>query len=317
MNISVITPDKLPFFNQRIRILYEGLKNHAEIKVEKFSLKKRDFLKRFFFKPKNYVYWVFHPEYVKYTKFAVVDYDDPLSQIDQNFIKCEVENFNKKQVAYVVTSTIQLKKYLISIGVDESKLRIVPTPVDCKLFHPLENDDGNTVGYLGILNGMKGNRLNFIKSIVENLSSNIRFVTNYEAFKKLPKKSNVQSLSSVPPHSKKLVDYVNMLSIGLTYVDNKRFSAKIVQYMACEKPVIANNSPENKFILDAHAGFLVNSAEEAVEQVILLLEDERLRKKMGANGRRYVQNYHDKFKLASDYLKIFHKAEEKCLGQKS
>lgn len=312
--ISILGPQKPEFFPTAVRWLYEGLQKKCDITLECFTLKKRDILKRLLFKPRDRVYFVFHPGWVKYTKCAVVQYDDPLSLLYPEYASVEREILNQEKVAFVLTVTPQLKKYLESIGIDGKKIKVLPFPVDYDLFAPSNNDDGNTVGFLG---WTYENRLKFLKTVVKNLPDNIRFITNDKLILQgLPtNKSNVSILHRVPSSNlRKLVEYTNMLTIGLTYFDGGRFSSKILQYMACEKPVIANNVPENHVIVESGAGFLVDSPEDAVEHIVLLLKDEKLRKEMGRKGREYVQQNYNKFKIADQYINIFREASKRLQG---
>jgi len=65
---------------------------------------------------------------------------------------------------------------------------------------------------------------------------------------------------------------------------------KIIQYMACGKPVVASAVGANIEIIDhGKNGFLVESEKEWLEMITLLSQDKEMRKKMGLNGRKKVE----------------------------
>ena len=68
---------------------------------------------------------------------------------------------------------------------------------------------------------------------------------------------------------------------------------KLIQYMACGKPVIASAVGANIEIIDhGKNGFLVESEKEWVKALTVLSEDKELRIKMGRHGRKKVEaNY--------------------------
>ncbi len=68
---------------------------------------------------------------------------------------------------------------------------------------------------------------------------------------------------------------------------------KLIQYMACGKPVVASAVGANIEIIDhGKNGFLVESEKEWVKALTMLSEDKELRQKMGRQGRKKVEtNY--------------------------
>jgi len=65
---------------------------------------------------------------------------------------------------------------------------------------------------------------------------------------------------------------------------------KLIQYMACGKPVVASPVGVNReIVVDGVNGFLASSRDEWVRALERLKSDPELRKTMGANGRRMVE----------------------------
>lgn len=69
---------------------------------------------------------------------------------------------------------------------------------------------------------------------------------------------------------------------------------KVLEYMACGKPVIVTEFEESrKIIKDGVNGFLVkeNDAEDVANKIELLLQNKNLRKKMGVDARKTSERY--------------------------
>jgi glycosyltransferase involved in cell wall biosynthesis len=93
----------------------------------------------------------------------------------------------------------------------------------------------------------------------------------------------------------KVPEYLNSFDIFIALSIEESFGVAIIEASACQLPVIVSNVgglPE--VVLNGESGFLVRSkdAEDAAEKMILLVDDIKLREKMGRKGREFViQNY--------------------------
>jgi glycosyltransferase involved in cell wall biosynthesis len=69
---------------------------------------------------------------------------------------------------------------------------------------------------------------------------------------------------------------------------------KIYEYLACKKPIVSSRIPNIEFIEQRDTGLLVEpeNPDELAKAIIKLLKDEKLREKMGKNGREYVMKKH-------------------------
>lgn len=86
------------------------------------------------------------------------------------------------------------------------------------------------------------------------------------------------------------------------------FGVVILEAMASGKPVIVSNIPGPKDIIThGYNGFLFEkgNASELKEYLELLLSDEKLRKKIGENARKTVEEKYTITKIADEYLKLF------------
>lgn len=92
------------------------------------------------------------------------------------------------------------------------------------------------------------------------------------------------------------VSYINNFDVGIMplpdeYWERGKCGYKLIQYMACSKPVIASPVGINKEIVEHSInGFLPNNADEWIESLMRLYSHESLRISMGAAGREKVKN---------------------------
>jgi glycosyltransferase involved in cell wall biosynthesis len=88
------------------------------------------------------------------------------------------------------------------------------------------------------------------------------------------------------------VEDLNKMDIGLmplldTPWEKGKCGFKIIQYMACGIPVVASAVGANIQVLqDGKQGFLVNTDNEWIEKLSVLIEDHKLRKRMGQEARK-------------------------------
>ena len=91
------------------------------------------------------------------------------------------------------------------------------------------------------------------------------------------------------------VDSIGNFDVGIMPLPEEPWTLgkcgyKLIQYMACGKPVVASAVGANIEIIDhGENGFLVESEEDWVKALTLLSEDKELRKKMGRHGRKKVE----------------------------
>jgi colanic acid biosynthesis glycosyl transferase WcaI len=82
---------------------------------------------------------------------------------------------------------------------------------------------------------------------------------------------------------------------------------KLLEYMACERPVIvAVDGQARQIVEEAGAGVFVEpeNSQDLVKAVVDLAEDPERRRLMGASGRQYIINRFSREKTARDYLTV-------------
>lgn len=97
------------------------------------------------------------------------------------------------------------------------------------------------------------------------------------------------------------VDDINRFDIGIMPLHDDAWARgkcgfKLIQYLACEVPVVASAIGANRDIVTPEVGCLVSSPQEWFEALARLAGDANLRQSMGAQGRKLVKTH---FSLAS------------------
>ena len=92
---------------------------------------------------------------------------------------------------------------------------------------------------------------------------------------------------------------------------SESFGIAILEAMAAGLPVVAFNIPNvNEIVLHKKTGLLVqpSNVNELTDSLTLLIEDEKLRKKMGLMARRLVSEIYDWKVISSKYVKVYEEA---------
>jgi len=133
------------------------------------------------------------------------------------------------------------------------------------------------------------------KTADDQLYKNIK-----DAARKLP---NLTFRGFVPYHE---VDkYFKRASIFVNTSSIEGFPNTFVQAWASYTPVVSLNVDPDKIIKNKKLGFYSGTFERLISDVVTLLENQKLRHKMGKNGRRYVEREHDIRKIVKKYIEVF------------
>jgi len=195
---------------------------------------------------------------------------------------------------------------------------ILPTPVNTDLYFPIDKDDINEeifyIGWVGSSSGFiffdndiqfaLNNLLNKYKNwkflVISDIKPQFAFIDNSKiVFKQWD--PNFES------------DYVNMMDIGLMPLNNTDWSKgkcsyKMLIYMACGIPVVVSNYGMNTTVLNkGDVGFGCIKKQEWYDSIDYLINNENIRKNMGACGRKIVLQYYSLNKCVNDLVNIIQK----------
>lgn len=234
-----------------------------------------------------------------------------------------LERIALKKATHLICVTPWIKKILEGRGI-EKKMDVIQNGADIQVFHPIEearkmlglDPHSFLVGYTGTLKAWQGLEylLAAVPHVLQKEQVTVLIVGGGELKQWLLKTVCQMKLND----HVRLYDEVDHAQVP-TYISacdvcmllKKPLSSgysplKLYEYMACQRPVVASRLHGFECLEAEQAGFLVNpeNPEEVADAIITLLKDEALRKKMGENGRAYVEKYHTWKKVAKEVSEI-------------
>jgi colanic acid biosynthesis glycosyl transferase WcaI len=122
--------------------------------------------------------------------------------------------------------------------------------------------------------------------------------------------ANIQFLGQQP--RERIPSYVSAADVCLVMLKKTELfktviPTKLLEYMACERPVIvAVDGQARQIVEEAGAGVFVEpeNSKALVRAVLDLAEDPDHRRQMGASGRQYIVNKFSREKTARDYITV-------------
>jgi glycosyltransferase involved in cell wall biosynthesis len=228
----------------------------------------------------------------------VTDYDDAVFHNYDQHRRALVRWFLSGKIAtimrradLVIAGNEYLAMYAKKAGA--RWVEILPTVVDVNRYAPLQTISYSrvTVGWIGSPNTAR--YLNFLSPVLQRIIAehNIRVIAVG---------ANVGQLSGLPiefiswSEETEVAD-IQQFDIGIMPLPDEQFERgkcgyKLIQYMACGKPVIASPVGVNTVIVqEGINGFLASSVEEWEKCLTLLCTDVKLRQHLGKAGRERVE----------------------------
>jgi colanic acid biosynthesis glycosyl transferase WcaI len=122
--------------------------------------------------------------------------------------------------------------------------------------------------------------------------------------------TNIQFLGQQP--REQIPAYVSAADLCLVILKKTELfktviPTKLLEYMACERPVIvAVDGQARQIVEEANAGVFVEpeNSKALVNAILDLAEDHARRRQMGANGRQYIVDKFSREKTAQDYIAV-------------
>ena len=223
---------------------------------------------------------------------------------------------------HIFVQSEQMKKDVISNNIDPLKITSVPMGISLKDFMNVNAHStihkGPVLVYLGTLARVR--KIDFLVRVLKIVAEEFSDVKLYlvgdgddPSDKEIinNEADNLGILSKIIitgflPRNKAL-EYVASSDVCLspffpTPILNSTSPTKIVEYMAMGRPVVANDHPEQRLIIEeSECGICVPYTETAFADAISqLLSNYDKAECMGANGRRYVEKYRDYEHIANN-----------------
>jgi glycosyltransferase involved in cell wall biosynthesis len=209
----------------------------------------------------------------------------------------------------VTHTTLSLKS---DYSITDEKSELLPNGVDIDLFKNYDSDgikerlditDDFVIGYVGVLREWVDLRPIFeaVKDIEKEYKVKLlivgeegRLKENKSLAEKLGIRDKVMFTGTVP--YTEVPKYISSMDVCLIPFDTGGVSRnalplKLFEYMACKKPVISTKLIGVEDAVGDRV-FYASDKEQFKDQIIRLYNDDDLRKKMGTEGRKFVeQNY--------------------------
>ncbi len=207
----------------------------------------------------------------------------------------------------VVTGNNYLANYALCAGV--KRVEFIPTVIDLDRYSIKNqpNSEKFTVGWIGTPNTAK--YLTLIKQAMiqfqkqDNIS--FSFVGSGDVdLNELPIKTICWSEET---EVSDIQDFdVGIMPLADSPWERGKCGYKLIQYMACGKPVVASPVGANTEIVEHGVnGFLAESTEEWLEALTILRDNPDMRNKMGAAGRKMVKKKYCLEVTAPKLLSLF------------
>lgn len=249
-------------------------------------------------------------------KKIVVDYDDAVFHnydLSRNFL---VRTFLSRKIDHVMKSASLLvagNSYIQSRAIQAGNLSVLvlPTVVDIKRYTQKQHGSGSVVriGWIGSPSTLK--YLSYIAPTLKELYQKHPFEfilingqsTRYQQILDLPD----SAVQLIPWTEEGEVEAIHQMDIGIMPLpddlwEKGKCAYKLIQYMACGLPVVASPVGMNPEVVNhGQNGFLAGTEQEWVDYLSQLLKDSELRKQMGANGRKLIE---EQFNLEKNFEKM-------------
>ncbi|MEO1254168.1 MAG: glycosyltransferase family 4 protein, partial [Bacteroidota bacterium] len=264
-----------------------------------------------------FFFGTFFERWLKRKKVKIIyDFDDAIWLMDKNpnqGIFNKLKNPEKTaEICKLADRVIVGNKYLADFASQYcNDVRIIPSTIDFDSYQEVHTKENERVciGWTGSFSTIKHFEtvLPALEEVKQKFGERIYFkIIGDPTFSYEP--LNIQG---VEWKSETEVKDLSELDIGLMSLpDNEwtqgKCAMKGLQYMALEIPTIMSPVGVNSDIIeDGTNGFLASATEEWVEKLSLLIEDPKLRKKMGQAGKMTVEKDYSVEANKEKWLKAF------------
>ena len=248
-----------------------------------------------------------------------------LHNIVKKYEKIVIKNADK-----VLATTPELVRYAIEMGANNQNVDYFPLGINPHFFKPLPKSQSlsqhlgitsseKVIGFVGTLYPFAG--LDFLLKqfhIIKNEIKEIKFLIigggpDFKHIKSLVKKFNLGSDVILTGFVKqeKLSEYLSLVDICVSpfivnNITNRILPTKILEYMACQKPVLSTPLKGTVELLpDESFGIMYSSQNDFINSLVGLLQDPQKLNKLGTNGLLYIKKNHHWDNLSDQLISIF------------
>jgi glycosyltransferase involved in cell wall biosynthesis len=236
----------------------------------------------------------------------VLDADDP----DYNSPPHPLLYDRRVRTLVVPTEAIR-SKFVELYGIDRHMIKVIPNGVDLTKFAPSPLPDSRTVIYVGTLAPHRSEFLSEAIREVYRRDKSVKFViVGYPTpnfIRSIEKFLDRVELKGYVKHDE-LPKFIRQAAVGIfpqSVSFGRHWSVKLLEYMACGRPIVATDVDESFPVKLASSGIITPLDPVAFAEAILkLLDDRELAVEMGMRGASFVKDY-DWNRITELYIKVF------------
>jgi len=221
-------------------------------------------------------------------------------------------------VDMILTITPKLSSYVIKMGANPDRVKLLPVLVDTALFHPSPDpiklrrkwgyaERDKIIVFIGTLSEFSGldALIGKFSEVIEQVPEakllivgdgpqrpKLEAIITETGLRKQVTITGLQSYSTMP-------QYINLAAICIapfrpTGATRDIFPSKIVQYLACGKVVLATPLPGTLALISGEQQGVVytDGASEMVKEILSLLRSAERRRRLGSAGLNYARKVH-------------------------
>lgn len=251
-------------------------------------------------------------------KAYTLDFDDALFHLydSHNSIwirRCLAHKFRSliRHAKLITVANPYISRYCEQYG---SNVKYLPTVLDLQKYSAARQPKGQfTVGWIGTPVSARN-----LTVVVQPLR---RFLERHDARVLLIGAGQQTYLEDLPTtilpwEEGREIECLSQMHIGIMPLADEplergKSGLKLLQYLACGRPVIASPVGVNKTMVTPDVGMLANSPGEWLESLERLYSDPDLRSQLGQNGRRLVEDQYDLRVWSRRYARMIRQAAGK------
>ena len=215
-----------------------------------------------------------------------------------------------------VSSAIRNELLQLRVG-NSKKVIVIPLGLELDNFLTIssQNNSEIKIGIIGRLAPIK-NHLMFLKVIKKIMHLNLQTPTKFivvgdgelrESLENYAQSLGLDNIIEFRGWQRDLVNlYTNLDIVALTSL-NEGTPVSLIEAMAAGRPVVATNVGGVKDLVNGDRGFLVKlgDVDSFASALKCLIDDEKLRSRMGRSGREFVRNNFTKDRLIDDIKELY------------
>ena len=230
---------------------------------------------------------------------------DIVASPQTNWIMKRIVQYNLSKADVITATSEMLKKETEKYIQARQTVKRIPFGIDTNIFKPRPKLNKKNI-FIGTVKALeeKFGIIYLIKAfakiklkIINAQLIIVGYGSQYDYLIKLSEslgvKNSITFTGKIP--NDEVVKYLQKMDIFVVPSIYESFGVAAIEASACNLPVVASNIgglPE--VVIDGHTGYFIKpgDVDDLTEKLLILISDEAMRKKMGSEGRKYIEcNY--------------------------